>query len=327
MAHQITIRENGMAEMAYTGATPWHQLGHRIDHDADLATWAVAAGLDWTLKSAPVQFTNGQLRDYADFKVLYRSDSNAPLSVVGNNYKEVQPEKVLEFFRDLIDAGGYRMETAGSLRGGRRIWGLANTHLESQIVPNDNVKQYLLLATSCDGTLATTAQFTSVRVVCNNTLSMSLAVSEKDVEEKRAVKVRHSSVFSPDLVKSELEIAAGTFNQFVARMKRLAEIRVDRQQADQTIAALLTERRSETTQRAVRETHGYQTIMGLFEGNGKGANLEGVCGTAWGLLNAVTEYADFHSRSRNGDARLNSAWFGAGAALKHRAEDLIEQVA
>jgi len=89
--------------------------------------------------------------------VLYRSDTKAPLSVVSNRYQIVQPREVLEFYRDLTEVSGYELETAGVLKGGRKFWALARTGQTTKLKGNDQVNGYLLLATSCDGTLATTA--------------------------------------------------------------------------------------------------------------------------------------------------------------------------
>ncbi len=89
--------------------------------------------------------------------------------MVSSRYNVVQPHEVLHFYQDLVEAGGFELETAGSLKGGRKLWALAKTGQDLKLKGNDLVKSYLLLATSCDGTLCTTAQFTSLRVVCNNT--------------------------------------------------------------------------------------------------------------------------------------------------------------
>lgn len=89
--------------------------------------------------------------------MLYRSDTKAPLSVVSNRYQIVQPREVLEFYRDLTEVSGYELETAGVLKGGRKFWALARTGQTTKLKGNDQVNGYLLLATSCDGTLATTA--------------------------------------------------------------------------------------------------------------------------------------------------------------------------
>ena len=166
--------------MAYVGETPWHSLGTQLPARQPIDVWAENAGMNWLILEAPVQYRpfagqgEAPLQTVDEQKVLYRSDTQAALSVVGGRYKIVQPREVLEFYRDLADAGGYELETAGVLKGGRKLWALARTGHSAQLVGRDTVDGYLLLATSCDGTLATVAMPTSVRVVCNNTLSVAL---------------------------------------------------------------------------------------------------------------------------------------------------------
>lgn len=303
--------------MAYAGSVPWHGLGQKVSANAPIEEWMVMGGLDWKIESSVAQFTNGELREYPDFRVLHRSDTHQPLSIVSKDYKVVQPRTMLEFYRDLVESSGFEIETVGTLKGGRRIWALAKTNVEADIASNDKIKGYLLLVTSCDGSLATTAQFTSVRVVCNNTLSMSLA----SLNDK--VKVRHSSVFNPNAVKAELGlIAESTFDSFVGRMKRLSNVRVDHEMADRFVRSIIS---AKGTEEEVRKSKGYTTVMGLFQGAGRGATMDGVKGTAWGFLNAVTEYADFHIRAKDQENRLNSSWFGAGAVLKNTALELLEE--
>jgi phage/plasmid-like protein (TIGR03299 family) len=172
--------------MAYVGATPWHGLGHRLTPDQPLEVWAQQAGMDWRIETADVRFIadrspsySGLLRAYPGQKVLYRSDTKAPLSVVSGRYKVVQPAEILEFYRDLTEVGGYELETAGVLKDGKKLWALARTGQTLTLKGRDAINGYLLLATACDGTLATTAQFTSVRVVCNNTLAIAIGDSAR----------------------------------------------------------------------------------------------------------------------------------------------------
>ena len=66
-------------------------------------------------------------------------------------------------------------------------------------------------------------------------------------------------------------------------------------------------------------------VLALYEGNGKGAALASSNGTAFGLLNAVTQFVDHERRAKNVDYRLDSAWFGQGAALKQKAFDNVTQ--
>jgi hypothetical protein len=60
-------------------------------------------------------------------------------------------------------------------------------------------------------------------------------------------------------------------------------------------------------------------VQSLYEGQGHGSTQESAQGTAWGLLNAVTEYVDHERRARSNEYRMDSAWFGQGAVLKQRA--------
>ena len=91
---------------------------------------------------------------------------------VSQRYQVVQPREIFRgFYRDLTEVSGFELETAGGVKGGRKIWALAKTGQSMALRGNDVTNGYLLLATACDGTLATTAQFTGIRVVCNNTFS------------------------------------------------------------------------------------------------------------------------------------------------------------
>ena len=87
--------------------------------------------------------------------------------------------------------------------------------------------------------------------------------------------------------------------------------------------AVVPEGRGLFPQMSVEESKGFRTIMELFNGHGRGSRLMGVEGTAWGLLNAVTEYTDHHMRARSAENRLSSAWFGVGANLKAAAEEAL----
>jgi len=162
MAHLIDT-------MAYTGQTPWHGLGNLLHAKQSLDIWLHAAGMDWTIEQGDVMFNVASdalhIRPYADNKVLYRSDTLEPLSVVSQRYNVVQPHEVLHFYQDLVDAGGFELETAGSLKGGRKLWALARTGQDLTLKGGDVVKSYLLLATSCDGSLCTTAQCTALHPV------------------------------------------------------------------------------------------------------------------------------------------------------------------
>lgn len=316
--------------MAYAGDTPWHGLGNRLASKQPIEVWARQAGMNWKIEETPVCFmadqigTLGAIHSFPEQKVLFRSDTKVPLSVVSNRYQTVQPREILEFYRDLTEAGGFELETAGVLKEGRKLWALAKTGQETVLKGGDTVQGYLLLATACDGTLATTAQFTSIRVVCNNTLAIALA------DGTSAVKVPHRIQFNPQAVKQQLGIAISSWDRFMVRMRALADRKVRPAQAhdffrrllDMPTLAKTPASASQPNDRALR------AIQALYDGKGMGADLPSASNTAWGLVNAVTQYADHERRARSADHRHDSSWFGAGAALKQRAwEEALKLVA
>ncbi|MCK4106599.1 DUF932 domain-containing protein [Acinetobacter radioresistens] len=337
MAHQLE-------QMAYTGETPWHGLGNQLTQNQPIEVWAQQAGMNWRIESSHVSYMaqndRGQsiIMPYEEQRVLYRSDTHAPLSVVSQRYQEVQPKQILEFYRDLTEQSGFELETAGVLKGGKKFWALARTGQTSVLKGKDVSNAYILLATACDGTLATTAQFTSIRVVCNNTLAIAL----KGQSSTGVVKVPHSTRFDAERVKQQLGISVRAWDEHIYEMKQLTQRKVTQTEAAAYFDAVFNntglspieqdegiiqfyrnvasqanpvpkaDNRTEPNGRAMSK------VMTMFNGHGRGAELSSAKDTAYGLLCAITEFTDHERRAMSQDHRLDSAWFGAGAGLKQR---------
>lgn len=320
MAHLV---EN----MAYVGQQPWHGLGNLLAPKQPLEVWAKQAGMDWQIQETPVRFMTdraghlGAIESFPDHKVLYRSDTKQALSVVSKRYQVVQPREVLEFYRDLTEVAGYELETAGVLKGGKKFWALAKTGQSAALKGADLIHGYLLLATSCDGTLATTATPTTIRVVCNNTLTIAVNGASS------AIKVPHSTKFDAQAVKQQLGIAVSQWDTFMYRMRTLAERKVKTHEAMNYFLRVLCDTPAANGESVtLSNERALKKVQSLYEGAGHGADLEAAKGTAWGLLNAVTEYVDHEKRARSSEHRMDSAWFGQGAALKQRALDAALQL-
>lgn len=333
MAHMIDTT-TGRAAMAYTGQTPWHGLGQALTPGADIDTWTRQAGLGYTVLESPVQYTTPATTEPQTWparKVLHRSDTGAPLAVVSDSYHVVQPAEVMDFFRKLVDLGGFQLETAGALSDGRRVWALASVGDAAPVVDRDLVRPYLLLGTSYDGTMATVAKFTAIRVVCNNTITAAVGgyaggrVIKGESETstgylRSAVRVLHSERFDADAVRLQLGIVAGAWESFLVQSRQLAGVPMDTLQADEFLAELLAP--YHTSAKPLQDSKAYRRALELFHGQAIGADLPGVAGTRWAMLNAITQLVD-HERGRSNNTRMESAWFGAGAALKARAAELL----
>lgn len=323
MAHLIDF-STGHAGMAYVGKTPWHGLGEQLQPGAPLEVWGRQAGMSWQIREAQLQ--SAGFEDPIFFptsKGLFRSDNHAPLSIVGADYKVVQPGEVLEFFRDLTESGGFALETAGCLDEGRKFWALARTGMEGRIGRDDNLRAYLLLASSCDGSMATTAQFTSVRVVCNNTLRIAVRDTSAG-----AVKVRHRSIFDAAKVKDQLGLLPGSWDSFMDDAQQMAETPIiiyDKQAQKERVKQFLCEVFGGDPKKELDEQPNKRAMLRTWElftaGDdvNPGASLASAKGTVWGLVNSVTRFVDFERRAQSQSNRLESAWFGPGADVKSRA--------
>lgn len=313
----------GAPAIAYVGETPWHRFGERLEPNQPIDAWVKAAKLDWHLNMLPVKYEfDGETKLMPERYVLARSDSGQALSVVSNTYLVVQPKEVLEFYRDLVETRGYALETAGALDGGRKVWALAKTGLVANVSqnPEDQVGAYLLLATSCDKTLATTVSFTSVRVVCQNTLHF--AFQDIKGESRRHIKVNHSNHFDQKGIKEELGLLDPAWDAFKAKLDQLAqsEVRSTDEARNFFVQLLTTPKERSTGNLSGAKQADLQQLMSCYQNSSPGRNLPTAKSTLWGVVNAVTHYVD-HLKVVRGD-RQDSAWFGTGAALKERAFDL-----
>lgn len=321
MAHLIENNEvTGKSEIAYVGKKPWHGLGQQLTQDAPIEVWRKEAGLDWEAQVAPVRFEpHGEGGDIFRVKgqnVIYRSDTFAALGLVSDRYKVHQPADVLDFFKTLVQSAGFSLEVAGAIKGGKRIWALANVNKKSVVLNDDAVKGYLLLSTSFDGTTATVGQFTSIRVVCNNTLS----AADTETAPSR-VMLTHGKNFDASVMREQLGIVVSGFDGMMDKYRSFARNSVSSQYAKNFIKELFPDTHDNQTG-LYKESRSFKRVLELFDGAGIGAQQRGVYGTRWGLLNAVTQYID-HERGHNVDTRMNNAWFGNGNRLKSEAEALL----
>lgn len=323
MAHELTTRENGFVEMAFTGnrSKIWHGLGQELTEHSTIEDWKIQSGLDWDILESPVLFQDmAGIQTVADKKVLYRSDTTIPLSVVGSEYKVVHPGEVLEFFRDLVENHGMKLSAAGSLFGGKKFWATAELGKRDEIVSGDTVDGFLLLTSSADGSLSTTAKFSSVRTVCNNTLNIAL----NSTGSGNLVKVSHKSQWDAAQVKIDLGLIDTGWNNFIKDLRNLSNDWIGYGNARNFVYDLvanpnvLANEQSNTVETTVRE------IMSKFQ-NGLGNSGE----TSWDLLNGITEYYTHNmGRTRSNDSLFWNNFYGNQSNKKQEAyQKLVASIA
>ena len=316
MAHEIEF-VNGVAQMAYAGDVPWHGLGVKVPADLTPIQMLDAAGLNWSVEKVPAySFIGGENVDIGQ-SALVRSVDNAILDVVSNDWNPVQNEKAFEFFNEFVAAGDMEMHTAGSLKNGSIVWGLAKVKESFELFKGDRIDSYLLFSNFHRYGFSTDVRFTPIRVVCNNTLTLSL-----NSAVERMAKISHRKVFNPDNVKEMLGVATDKLAQY----KEMATFLGSKKAKDEDIieyfcrvfpvsgsAEIKKKEMSKNAELAVDILH-------------QQPGAEYAEGTWWQPFNAVTYLTD-HLAGRSADTRLASAWYGSNKTVKTKALELAIEMA
>ena len=305
MAHMIET-------IAYAGEVPWHGLGTKVPADLSPAQMLEKAGLNWTVEKTPAFANIGGKDVSVGWSALTRSSDNSILSVVSNDWNPVQNAEAFEFFDEYCRVGDMEMHTAGSLKDGQIVWGLAKVKDSFDLFKGDQVDSYLLFTNPHKFGQCIDVRFTPIRVVCNNTLTLSL--SQKS---DRVVKKNHRTEFNAAEVKQTLGIATEKLAKYKEMAAFLGSKRYTEETAKQyfnTVFPVIAYNKEKGPQRKDLSKSATRALEVLD--TQPGARFAE--GSWWQAFNAVTYLTD-HEIGRSQDTRLQSAWFGANKNLKIKA--------
>lgn len=316
MSHEVE-------SMAYAGAAPWHKLGTKVDHLMTSEEAIKAAGLDWTVSMQPVyvqKISNGlpdgvTLAD--DWKAVQRDTDSKVFAVVGAGYVPVQNTEAFHFFDEVVSQKQAYYETAGSLRGGSRVWMLANLP-DSISVKGEEIRKYLTLVNSHDGTLALQMFWTPVRVVCMNTLTMALSSATNSFYARHTTYI-HSRVYKAQEI---LGLANKFYDDWILKAQAMALKQLPAPKMPLLLAESFSGLVNAETifpSTPIMQKN-FQRVEELVYA-GRGQSNPAIQGTVWQAYNAVTEFVDYEKeyKDKADSTRLYNSWFGTGADIKKRA--------
>jgi phage/plasmid-like protein (TIGR03299 family) len=316
MAHMIETVD-GKAQMAYAGAVPWHGLGVKVPSDLTPAQMLEAAGLNWLVEKIPAYAKVGGKNVKIGQSALVRSMDNAILDVVSDDWNPVQNEEAFEFFNEFVAAGDMEMHTAGSLRDGQIIWGLAKVNESFELFKGDKIDSYLLFSNFHKYGYSTDVRFTPIRVVCNNTLTLSLSSAVE-----RMAKISHRKVFVAEDVKGMLGIAKDKLTKYKEMAQFLGSKKAKEEDIVQYFTRIFPVSGTNETKKKEVSKNAAMALDVLH--NQPGA--EYAEGSWWQPFNAVTYLTD-HLAGRTPDTRLTSAWYGYHKGVKTKALELAVEMA
>jgi phage/plasmid-like protein (TIGR03299 family) len=304
MAHLLES-VNGETAFASLREPAWHGLGEVFTEEVSTAEMLKKAKLNnWSVRLEDVAIPSGMDSD-KNYSFVVRDNpfikgNKDVLGVVGERYVPLQNEELFDFADNLLHAGG-RWETAGSIKGGRIVFGSLALERETVIDPNgvsDKVNTYLLVNTSHDGSISIQASITPVRVVCANTLNLALGNRGRGGSVKQSFKIRHTQTASGKVAvaREALGLANAYMDEFDKMANEMIQTEVSKAKFDEIVLALYPKPKDEAKGAISR----WETKVDLINDIYVGQFNNTISGTAWGVANALTERLDWYRTGRNG---------------------------
>jgi phage/plasmid-like protein (TIGR03299 family) len=328
MAHEISS-VSGRAEIAYCGTTPWHGLGTKVDGLQTADAMLAAAGLTWTVSTQPLYLDGGIL--VPSHVAIRRDDTGVVLGVASTRWAPIQNSQAAGVTDALVTEGGAHVEVAGALGQGERCWMLAHIPGDFEVVKGDQIRPYFLLAWGHDGKHGLAGKLTTIRVVCNNTLTAAGFGKGQKWSESADIYVRHTkgAALQIEAARTALGIAKKQVEQTADAYRLLAATSLTEAVAANYFASVFpTPERAQQDdegtyqERLARWTATQDKLAALYQ-VGVGSDIPGVRGTAWAAYNAITEWADHvYPVLQSGQVstvRQQSVAFGAYGEVKARA--------
>jgi phage/plasmid-like protein (TIGR03299 family) len=290
MAHEIEII-NGEASFASLREPAWHGLGTVFTEEKTTSEMLELANLqEWNVRLEEVEAPSTLTSDKNYFYVVRNNpvieNQNDILGIVGERYNVLQNEQLFDFADAMLDGG--RWETAGSLRGGRVVFGSLALDRETVLDPNgvaDKINTYLIVNTSHDGSISIQASVTPVRVVCANTLNFALR------SVKQSFKIRHTQTANGKVqsAKTALGIANAYMDDFSVMANKMIQTELSAKQFNDILLTAYPKPDKDSKQALTKWTNKIDMLNDIYTGEFNHM----ISGNAWGALNAMTERIDW----------------------------------
>lgn len=333
MAHNI-------GQMFYYGNLPWHELGTKLRKPATLEEALKEGGLDWMVERVPIVPIGEPTTPIPHRVAVVRMDkhpgeTDRVVGVVHPGFQPLQNRQGALLFDALLGQGQPIYHTGGYLKSGEVIWLLAKLPTDIRVRGDDVLETYLLFTNSHDGSIGIDIRLTTVRVVCQNTLSMALH------KKNTAGKVfRRAHNGSYELLQEE----AKNFFAFTVQQTKEAEALFSRLASlnckDEDFQSFLKKLIPDPTKPATAKSNtsvlrGYETrmetilatrqeIVSVHREGVLARNIPPAESTWWGALNSVTAWSD-HVQETESD-RYAHVLLGSGDKLKATALAKIQTI-
>jgi phage/plasmid-like protein (TIGR03299 family) len=332
MAHNLETA-NGEVAFALRGAPAWHNLANRIfGADEEVTTQLMldeAKLSNWNVRLSPLtDYISEDWNDVSNAHLVLRDNpfngGTDVLASVGKRYKPIQNEELFQFADAIHDADpSCRWESAGSLRKGKVVFGSVEIPRTMVLDPqgaNDQTKLYLIVWTSHDGSVAVQAAVTPVRVVCQNTLNLAMR------NAKQSFKIRHTQTAEGkiQIARETLGLTLGYFDEFEKQAQALFATSVTDKKFHEIIRSMYPKPEDGAAKVALTKWENKVTLIDdIYFNSPTQTNIKG---TAWGVVNALTERLDYFRSGRGNGETLMAGASGFDPILTAEKNKIVKQV-
>jgi phage/plasmid-like protein (TIGR03299 family) len=314
---------------------PWTKIGQPIDlRETDDRTVLARAGLNW--RTSLRGLYTDSFNPVPGHRAVVRDDLGIALGVVGDSYTPVQNEQMLGLIRALAAQAPVTVETGGSFKKGAVTFMQARMPDLDLRLGSDVTRSYFMLSNSNDGQRPLVAGFTTVRAICANTLALAIKEVKSNrsrTDLMRGYAIRHTSGITTALgdMLNAYKSAIDGHRQTHDLYQHLAATPLTKQLEKSFFDRIFAAEGPDESARAAslkkaRDERLQQILSGVT------SRVPGTVGTAFALFQSAIEYVDAFRPSKRGDnediesARLFSATFGSGMALKRKAVETIAEL-
>ena len=268
------------------------------------------AGLNWKVKSEPIQTVSGIL--IPERIALVREDTNKILGIHTENYSPYQNDELLDLLYRISGQSGLVVHTGGSFKGGEKVWfQLKSSDLN---LGTDKIEGYISGFNSFDGRTALAFGNSKITVSCMNTFWTGY--------KQVATKLRHSSTMRPriDEILRQIDVLLKEEQLQFGEITKLSETRMTPE-----VQELITKRLFEISVEERLDSNEFSTNLKnrLWRFNyDLGIELQQKDKTLWGLFSGVTRYTT-HSMKR-GDNSEGKMFGRTGVIEREIYKELVE---
>jgi len=288
----------------------WTRVGTDVTGQTSVADILREASLDYTVVKEPIYLQGGV--QIPDRVATLKAETRTPIGIVSPKYEIYQNADAFSFLEEIP---GIEFVRAGESRNGT-VYIIGK--LPEVKVMDDAFNPYVIFQNGHTGWISLKATICPLRIVCQNQFAMSFG------KMANTISIHHSSQLASRLMEAQslLTDVATYMNGFTNTAEELALLKIteaDRYKICDAFfesAKAITDRQKDTVALKIAQFNNCYNA----EDN---ANFKG---TAWGLMNALTDY-ETHKERKQTEASIDSAFMSVtfDTSLLSRMMNIVKQ--